>query len=38
LAQARRLFGLREDICVRVLNTAAMVNNESVYARRATRA
>jgi hypothetical protein len=43
LAQARRLFGLREDICVRVLNTLGRdgllwVNAESVYARRATRA
>jgi hypothetical protein len=42
-AQARRLFGLRDDICVRALNTllrdgVLWVNSESVYARRATRA
>jgi len=42
-AQARRLFGLRDDICLRVLNTLIRdgllwVNSEHVYARRATRA
>ena len=42
-AQARRLFGLRDDICLRVLNTLLRdgllcVNAESLYARRASRA
>ena len=42
-AQARRLFGLRDDICLRVLNTLLRdgllwVNSEGFYARRATRA
>jgi hypothetical protein len=42
-AQARRLFGLRDDICLRVLNTLLRdgllwVNAESLYARRAIRA
>jgi hypothetical protein len=42
-AQTRRLFGLRDDICVRVLNTllrdgVLWVSSEGVYARSATRA
>jgi hypothetical protein len=42
-AQTRRLFGLRDDICVRMLNTllrdgVLWVRSEGVYARRATRA